>query len=273
MQSELNLIKSIYKISKMDCHSEERLIRMKLEGIEEIQNLEFDISNRKLTVIHKNNGDIITQQLNELNFDSKLIETAEYNEIRLPENALVNRNEMKVLVIVLIINAVFFAIEMTFGWISKSMGLVADSLDMFADASVYGLSIFAVGKAVTSKKNIAKFSGYIQLGLAVFGFMEVLRRFLGFGELPDYKTMMIVAGFAFIANMICLYLLQKQKSSEAHMKASMIFTSNDIVVNLGVIAAGFLVNLLSSNKPDLIIGSIVFIVVARGAFRILKIAK
>jgi len=57
------------------------------------------------------------------------------------------------------------------------------------------------------------------------------------------------------------------------MKASMIFTSNDIIVNLGVIAAGFLVNFLSSNKPDLIIGTIVFIVVARGAFRILKIAK
>lgn len=271
MQSEMN--KSIYKISKMDCPSEERLIRMQLEEIDEIKNLEFDIPNRKLTVIHKNNGDGITQQLDKLNLGSKLIETSADNGITLTENAMVNRNEKKVLLVVLIINAVFFVIEMTFGWISKSMGLVADSLDMFADASVYGLSLFAVGKAVARKKNIAKLSGYIQLGLAVFGFMEVLRRFLGFEELPDYKTMMIVAGFAFVANMVSLYLLQKQKSEEAHMKASMIFTSNDIVVNLGVIAAGFLVNLLSSNKPDLIIGSIVFIVVARGAFRILKIAK
>ena len=99
------------------------------------------------------------------------------------------------------------------------------------------------------------------------------RRFLGFEEVPDYKTMMIVAAIAFVANMASLYLLQKQKSEDAHMKASMIFTSNDIVVNLGVIAAGFLVNLLSSHKPDLIIGSIVFIVVARGAFRILKLSR
>lgn len=271
VQSEM--IKSVYKILKMDCPSEEKLIRMQLEEIDGIKNLEFDIQNRMLTIIHKNKGDDITQQLDRLNLDSTLIETSVYDENTITENASANRNEKKVLLVVLIINAVFFVIEMTFGWISKSMGLAADSLDMFADASVYGLSLYAVGKAVARKKNIAKLSGYIQLGLAVLGFMEVLRRFLGFEELPDYKTMMIVAGFAFVANIICLYLLQKHKSNEAHMKASMIFTSNDIVVNLGVIVAGFLVNVLSSNKPDLIIGSIVFIVVARGAFRILKIAK
>jgi len=266
--------KTVYRVSKMDCPSEERLIRMKLDGMEEIQNLQFDIPNRKLTVLHTNNSNLITDRIDELKLDSKLVESSEYKEPFLADNiSQSNQNEKKVLITVLIINALFFVIEMTFGWISNSMGLVADSLDMFADASVYGLSLYAVGKAVSRKKNIAKLSGYIQLGLAVFGFIEVLRRFLGIEEVPDYKTMMIVAAFAFFANMICLYLLQKQKSEDAHMKASMIFTSNDIIVNLGVIAAGFLVNFLSSNKPDLIIGTIVFIVVARGAFRILKIAK
>ena len=34
----------------MDCPSEENLIRMKLEDISGIENLEFDIANRKLTV-------------------------------------------------------------------------------------------------------------------------------------------------------------------------------------------------------------------------------
>ena len=57
------------------------------------------------------------------------------------------------------------------------------------------------------------------------------------------------------------------------MKASMIFTSNDVVINLGVIIAGILVNRLSSNKPDLIIGAIVFVLVIQGAFRILKVSK
>jgi hypothetical protein len=36
----------------MDCPSEEQLVRMKLEGIESITKLEFDIPNRTLAVIH-----------------------------------------------------------------------------------------------------------------------------------------------------------------------------------------------------------------------------
>ena len=57
------------------------------------------------------------------------------------------------------------------------------------------------------------------------------------------------------------------------MQASAIFTSNDLIINLGVIAAGILVHWLNSNKPDLIIGIIVFVVVIRGAIKILKLGK
>lgn len=160
------------------------------------------------------------------------------------------------------------------GLISKSMGLVADSLDMLADSFVYGISIFAVGGTLTRKKRIAKLAGYFQITLAVIGFAEVLRRFLGTEKLPDFTTMIFVSVLALIANGICLYLLQKSKSkTEAHMKASLIFTSNDVIINLGVITAGLLVNWLNSNKPDLIIGSIVFVLVIQGAIRILKTGK
>ena len=43
------------------------------------------------------------------------------------------------------------------------------------------------------------------------------------------------------------------------------------VINLGVIAAGALVLLTSSKFPDLIVGTIVFVLVAIGAYRILKL--
>ena len=57
------------------------------------------------------------------------------------------------------------------------------------------------------------------------------------------------------------------------MKASMIFTSNDVIINLGVIVAGVMVNWLNSNKPDLIIGTVVFVLVIQGAIRILKLGR
>ena len=83
--------------------------------------------------------------------------------------------------------------------------------------------------------------------------------------------MIVVSVFALIANALCLYILQKAKSDQAHMKASMIFTSNDIIINSGVIIAGVLVKVFNSNYPDLLIGAIVFLIVANGAFRILKL--
>ena len=130
--------------------------------------------------------------------------------------------------------------------ISKSMGLIADSLDMLADSFVYGISLFAVGGSLIKKKQIAKLAGYFQIILAVFGFVEVLRRFLGEDKLPNFSTMIIVSIFVLLANVICLYLLQKSKSKEEiHMKASLIFTSNDVIINLGVVLAGVLVNWLN----------------------------
>ena len=57
------------------------------------------------------------------------------------------------------------------------------------------------------------------------------------------------------------------------MQASTIFTSNDIIVNGGVILAGILVYALDSRWPDLLIGAVVFSFVMRGAIRILKLSK
>ena len=262
--------KTIFEITKMDCPSEENLIRMKLDGISSIANLDFDIPNRKLTIFHKGQLDQIEKSVLELNLGGKKISTEQTDQTEFKENT----NQKKLLWTVLGINFAFFLIEMSIGLISKSMGLVADSLDMLADSFVYGISLFAVGGTLTRKKRIANLAGYFQITLAIIGFAEVLRRFFGAEKMPDFSTMIIVSIFALIANGICLYLLQKSKSKEeAHMKASMIFTSNDVIINLGVITAGFLVNWLNSNKPDLMIGTIVFALVIQGAIRILKLGK
>ena len=144
---------------------------------------------------------------------------------------------------------------------------------MLADSLVYGLALFAIGGTIAKKKNIAKASGYFQLILAVFGVVEVIRRFLGFGEVPTFQTMIIISSLALLGNATSLYLLQKSKNTEAHMQASMIFTSNDVIINIGVIIAGVLVFVTNSKIPDLVVGAIVFFIVARGAYRILQIAK
>lgn len=255
----------------MDCASEESIVRMKLTDHASIHKLDFDIPNRKLTVLHEGDVEPIKNSIDSLNFSSSLLST---EQIELNGQVVESANaQSKLLWSVLAINFTFFLIEIITGFLSRSIGLVADSLDMLADAIVYGLSLLAVGSTVVRKKKIAGISGYFQLILAVIGFIEVLRRFFGYEEIPDFKVMILVSVFALIANAVCLYLLQKSKSQEAHMKASMIFTSNDVIINLGVIVAGLLVYILNSKYPDLIIGAIVFVLVTKGAFAILKLSK
>lgn len=252
----------------MDCAAEENLVRMKLDDVKVVRKLDFDLSARRLTVYHEGKLDTIEKSIRELNLNSRLVKTEQTNED--VDDGSVQKS---LLWTVLLINFSFFVIEALFGLISGSMGLVADSLDMLADAIVYGLSLIAVGAAFARKKSVAKLSGYFQLFLALLGFLEVMRRFIGLEVLPDFRTMIVVSILALIANSVCLYLLQRSKNQEVHIKATMIFTSNDVIINLGVITAGLLVNWLNSGIPDLIIGAVVFIIVSRGAFKILSLAK
>lgn len=261
--------KSTFTISKMDCPSEEQMIRMKLEPFNTVQRLSFDIPNRKLEVYHLDELEKIHEAISDLQLNDRL-ENTEDAELPLASGEAQQR---QILWWVLSINFGFFVVEMTTGLISRSMGLVADSLDMLADSIVYGLSLFAVGAAMSRKKRVAKISGYFQMGLALLGFSEVLRRFFSESKAPLFEWMIIISVLALIGNLVSLWMINKAKSDEAHMQASAIFTSNDIIVNGGVILAGVLVYLLDSKWPDLAIGGIVFAFVLKGAIRILKLAK
>jgi cation transport ATPase len=79
--------KTIFEITKMDCPAEENLIRMKLDGISSIANLDFDIPNRKLTVYHNDKTDYIEKSVIQLNLSGKKISTEEIDQIEFKENA------------------------------------------------------------------------------------------------------------------------------------------------------------------------------------------
>ncbi len=255
----------------MDCASEEQLVRMKLDGMEGVERLSFDLKHRTLHVFHTGDVRPIAAAIDALQLQSKLMAT-EQSDVSASHGDS-DEQQRNLLIKVLLINALLFVLEAVMGFVSNSIGLVADSLDMLADAIVYGLSLYAVGGVVARKKNIAKVSGYFQFALAIFGFVEVIRRFVGFGEMPDFQIMILVSVFALGGNLASAYLLNKSKSDDAHMKASVIFTSNDVLANIGIILAGVLVYFTDSRLPDLVIGTLIFLLVARGARRILQLAK
>lgn len=180
-----------------------------------------------------------------------------------------NQEEQKTLLLVLGINAFMFVFEMTLGLLAQSTGLIADSLDMFADASVYGIGLYAVGKSAGLKIRSAKLSGVAQIVLALLVLVDVLRRF-AFGSDPVSGLMIGVGLIALLANAACLRLISKHRDGGVHMRASVIFSQNDVIANAGVILSGILVWAMDSRYPDLAIGLVIAMVVLRGGLRILK---
>ncbi|MBO6940586.1 MAG: cation transporter [Deltaproteobacteria bacterium] len=258
-----------FHIEGMDCSSEEQMIRMHLEGVEGVSGLEFDLAQRRLEVFHNGSPGAIADALEPLDLGARQLDHRQDVDAPPQADDASNRGP---LMWALAINAALFVGELVAGLLAGSMGLVADSLDMMADAFVYALSLAAIGRNLTRKRRLAAGSAYLQGGLALLGLAEVVRRFLTPTGEPEVLPMVVVSLVALAANVVTLLVLRRTTRGEAHIEASWIFTSNDIKVNALVILAGLLVWWTSSQVPDLIAGGLIFLVVASGARRILVLA-
>ena len=183
-----------------------------------------------------------------------------------------DKSERRVLIALLLINGIMFVAELGVGWWAQSTALIADALDMLADAMVYGVGLYAVGKSLLVKARAARLSGSLQVLLGLLVLVDIVRRII-VGSEPVSTLMMGMGLLALIANVTCLILIAKHREGEVHMRASWIFSKNDVIANLGIILAGGLVAWTGSRLPDLVIGLLVALIVIRGGILILQDAK
>lgn len=180
-----------------------------------------------------------------------------------------NATDRKILRTVLLINLGQSAAGIGLGMWAASTALMGAGLDNLADASVYAVSLYAVGRAATVKVRAARLSGFLLIGLSVLLLVEVLRRFAG-GEEPVGPAMMTMAAVNAALNLVCLRLLRRHRGEDVNFKASSIFTSNDSIVNGAIVLSGALVMWLGSNVPDLVLGLVVAGIAANGGREILR---
>lgn len=177
-----------------------------------------------------------------------------------------------VLKIVLAVNAIMFLLEFTFGFISHSSSLMADSLDMFGDATVYAFSLYALNRGAIWRARAGFSKGVIMgvFGLVVIG--QVIYRAVN-GIVPEASTMGIIGVLALAANSYCLYLLYSHRSDDINMKSTWICSRNDIISNVGVLTASALVAYFHSGVPDIVVGSAIAILFLKSSYEVLKEAK
>jgi Co/Zn/Cd efflux system component len=254
----------------MDCPAEESLVRTALEGTEGILRLDFDLPGRSLVVWHAGEPSTVLARLERLALGARQVESVEVDESTPAVSSPEGDAEARTLWAVLAINAAMFVVEGVAGWMAESTGLLADGLDMLADALVYGVALYAVGRGPLLKRRAARLCGGLQMVLALGALAEVLRR-ARFGSEPEPPLMVATSLLALAANVTSLWLVARHRHGGVHMKATYICTTNDVLANLGVIAAGALVAWTGSALPDLAIGTAIAALVLRGAVRILRL--
>ncbi|MFZ9001884.1 MAG: cation diffusion facilitator family transporter [Bacteriovoracaceae bacterium] len=186
------------------------------------------------------------------------------------DELIVLRDKQKTaLLIVLIINSLMFVIEFTFGILSQSTSLLADSLDMLGDASVYAFSLYVLNRGLKWKAAAALLKGII---ISMFGIYVLIEATIKIYSdiLPAADTMGIIGLLALLANTTCLFILLRHRDDDINMKSTWICSRNDIIANCGVLLAAFAVSYFNNKWPDIIIGLCIAFIFLKSALSILK---
>jgi Co/Zn/Cd efflux system component len=145
---------------------------------------------------------------------------------------------------------------------------MADSIDMLGDAAVYGLSLVALGRSLRWRAGAALVKGgfILFLGLGVIG--EIAAK-IAWGVPPASGLMLLVGSMALVANLSCVALLWPYRAHDVNLASTFACSRNDVMANLGVLAAAWLVSLTASPWPDILVAAAIATLFVRSALNVI----
>ncbi|MDE2054834.1 MAG: cation transporter [Xanthomonadaceae bacterium] len=176
----------------------------------------------------------------------------------------------RALAIALGLNAMMFVVGIVAGWLAHSSGLMADALDMLADATGYAVGLLAIGRGVRFKSWSTTLNGSLLLVLGAGVVIDAVRRLFE-GHHPVGWIMVLIASVALLVNgSVLLFVLKPFRQEAMFLRSFWLDTRADVVANFGVILSGLLVVLIRSPIPDLAVGIAIGVYVIKEAVEILR---
>lgn len=181
-----------------------------------------------------------------------------------------DRAQRRALTIALGLNAMMFVVGMVAGWLAHSSGLMADALDMLADAMGYAVGLLAIGRGARFKSWSTTLNGSLLLVLGTGVVIDAIRRVFE-GHHPVGSVMILIAVVALLVNgSVLLIVLKPFRQGEMFLRSFWLDTRADVVANAGVILSGLLVLLTHSAVPDVAVGIAIGLYVIKEAIEILR---
>ena len=173
--------------------------------------------------------------------------------------------------IVIILNVGFGLGEIVAGFIADSQALKADALDFLGDGSITFVGLLALGWSAATRSKVALTQGLFlgALGLSVIG----MAGWRALNAIPPDPELMGGVGIAALAvNVIAALILARFREGDAQARAIWLFSRNDAINNIAVIAAAALVFWFDSAWPDIIVAGAIAAIFLHSSWEIVRAA-
>lgn len=174
--------------------------------------------------------------------------------------------------LVVLLNVGFGLFEIVGGFVAGSQALKADALDFLGDGSITFVGLLALAWSERARAKVALAQGLFlaALGVSVVG-MAAWRALNAVP--PEAELMGGIGVVALIVNVAAAWILSRFREGDANVRAVWLFSRNDALANVAVIAAAGLVAWTHSAWPDLLVAAIIALLFLHSAYEIVRNAR
>jgi Co/Zn/Cd efflux system component len=173
---------------------------------------------------------------------------------------------------VVVLNLGMGGVQLTGGLFGMSQSLKADALDFLGDGFITWLGLLSVSHTPRWRARTAMAQGMF-LALLALGVLAaaVYRAFEQ--RLPEAGVMTVLGLVGFAVNLAAALILVPHRNGDANVRAVWLFSRNDAIGNLAVVAASGLVYWTQSPWPDLVSAAAIAGLFLASAVEILRTAR
>lgn len=187
----------------------------------------------------------------------------------------------RALALALAITSVYLVVEAAGGFFTNSLSLLADAAHMFSDVAALSLALFAVwmsSRPSTPRKTfgyyrievlVAALNAVILVAVMGYIFWEAYRRLESLPEVHSVP-MMAIAAFGLLANVASAVVLLRCEAGGLNVRAALFHVLGDALGSVGALTAALIMIFTGRFLADPILGILIGVLIAFGAWRILS---
>jgi len=174
----------------------------------------------------------------------------------------------RALVSAIVLNLGFGAVEIVGGFLADSQALKADALDFVGDGTISLLGLLALGWTARARSQVAlaqgAFLALLGIGVLAFAGWRAMN-----AVAPEADLMGGIGVAALAVNVAAALILSRFRDGDANVRAIWLFSRNDALANVAVIAAAGMVAWTGSAWPDLAVAGVIALIFLHSAWEII----